>query len=432
MKKTIQLFLSISIFLLNSPQGSIAQNNDPIFTIVEEMPVFKGGEYEMDRFIKSNINCPDEAKKKAGIIYISFIIDTNGNVNNPTILKGIEKSLDEEAIRVVNKTNGMWLPGKQDGHKLNVQFNLSINFSLSPNMPKTPLVQSKILLSKYTFNPLPKVIEKTKGELSKYSYKDTYNKYGIEFLSDSSYIYYALSSSYYEISVGKYNFKKNVIVLNWDSLKTHKAVNDPQFYIKYFKHKKPESLKIIDARYERTPTALIADNTQNIEIFFTSKDIFKEGLSIDSILEINYNLSGDKIIITKESKKNIAFKIDTLWGYKLRKNNSHDIFRKVYKGTNWYNLPGLQVAQIDSLIIYILGAGKTYAYFSKNLDSQIYSLNTTGIKEAFKDNKQFAEVFVKELNKLPSYTSINEETKSFRIIEVYRKLLDTYNRNPAE
>lgn len=106
-------------------------DNSPVFTIVEEMPSFPGGENERNRFLAMNINYPQEAVLTGiqGTVYVQFIIDRNGSVTEVKVLKGIGGGCDEEAMRVV-QIMPKWKPGKQNGKNVRVIFNMPIYFRL--------------------------------------------------------------------------------------------------------------------------------------------------------------------------------------------------------------------------------------------------------------------------------------------------------------
>lgn len=102
------------------------------FTIVEEQPSFIGGETERLRFLKININYPDNAASNGiqGTVYVQFIIDSKGNITDAKILRGIGGGCDEEALRVINSMPP-WHPGKQNGKAVRVLFNMPIVFKLA-------------------------------------------------------------------------------------------------------------------------------------------------------------------------------------------------------------------------------------------------------------------------------------------------------------
>lgn len=103
------------------------QNEEGVFVVVEDRPELKGGM----QAIQNEIQYPELAKKAGieGRVFIQFIVDENGNVQNPHITRGAHKLLDQEALRVVR---GMeFEPGQQRGEAVKVQMALPITFKLS-------------------------------------------------------------------------------------------------------------------------------------------------------------------------------------------------------------------------------------------------------------------------------------------------------------
>lgn len=98
--------------------------------VCEEMPRFPGGLDAMIKFLKDNINYPEEARKNniKGKVFLRFIIDQAGDVINVEVQKGVHPLLDAEAVRVV-KMMPKWTPGKSDGKTVNVYYVLPINFN---------------------------------------------------------------------------------------------------------------------------------------------------------------------------------------------------------------------------------------------------------------------------------------------------------------
>ncbi len=107
------------------------EESKPVFTIVEEMPSFPGGETERNKFLAENIVYPQQATENGiqGTVYVSFVVDSKGNVTDVKILRGIGGGCDEEALRVV-KMMPAWHPGKQNGKLVRVLFNMPIYFKL--------------------------------------------------------------------------------------------------------------------------------------------------------------------------------------------------------------------------------------------------------------------------------------------------------------
>jgi protein TonB len=86
----------------------------------------------MSAFLAKNIEYPEQAKKEkiTGRVFVSFVVEKNGEVSNVKILRGIGGGCDEEALRVVSKMP-KWKPGKDDyGNSVRVQYNLPIKFAL--------------------------------------------------------------------------------------------------------------------------------------------------------------------------------------------------------------------------------------------------------------------------------------------------------------
>jgi protein TonB len=106
-------------------------NTDEIFTVVEQMPEFPGGEAALHDFLDKNMQYPTMAKEQGiqGKVWIGFIVDKFGNVSNVELLRGIGGGCDEEAVRVV-KMMPRWNPGKQSGRPVIVKFRFPVNFTL--------------------------------------------------------------------------------------------------------------------------------------------------------------------------------------------------------------------------------------------------------------------------------------------------------------
>ncbi|MBS1619987.1 MAG: energy transducer TonB [Bacteroidetes bacterium] len=96
------------------------------------MPEYPGGEPAMMRQITSQIDYPDDAKALdiQGRVVVGFIVDENGNVGDVRVVRGLNRSLDEESIRVVRKLQ-RFKPGSQGGKPVRVRFTLPIMYRLS-------------------------------------------------------------------------------------------------------------------------------------------------------------------------------------------------------------------------------------------------------------------------------------------------------------
>ena len=104
---------------------------DSVFVEVENTPEFPGGNDALMNFIASNVKYPQVAKENGitGKVFVQFVVSKDGSVKNVTIARGVDKLLDEEALRVI-KSLPNWTPGKNRGVAVNVQFTIPINFQL--------------------------------------------------------------------------------------------------------------------------------------------------------------------------------------------------------------------------------------------------------------------------------------------------------------
>jgi TonB family protein len=107
------------------------QQEEPLFTVVEVMPKFPGGEEARIDYLVNNINYPENARKagKQGTVYVSYVVEKDGSITDVRILRGFDKDCDAEAIRVISNMPN-WDPGLQRGKPVRVQFNMPIKFSL--------------------------------------------------------------------------------------------------------------------------------------------------------------------------------------------------------------------------------------------------------------------------------------------------------------
>ena len=114
------------------------ETTDEVFMVVEDMPLFEGCSDEtctqtkIMQFIARKTKYPPIAKENniTGKVYVSFVVDKSGKVANVKVLRGVDKYLDAEAIRVV-KTMPKFKPGKQRGKPVKVQYNVPISFTLN-------------------------------------------------------------------------------------------------------------------------------------------------------------------------------------------------------------------------------------------------------------------------------------------------------------
>ena len=108
------------------------EDDEEVFMVVENMPEFPGGTLGLMKYIQKTIKYPPIAEEYniTGKVYISFIVDKTGSVTNVKVVRGVDKNLDAEAIRVV-KSFPKYTPGTQRGNPVRVMFTIPINFTLN-------------------------------------------------------------------------------------------------------------------------------------------------------------------------------------------------------------------------------------------------------------------------------------------------------------
>jgi periplasmic protein TonB len=112
--------------------ADVTEDEDYVFSVVENQPEFPGGERGLLDWINKNIKYPVIATENnvQGRVIITFVVDRDGSVTNASILRGVDPSLDQEALRVVSGLP-KWKPGKQRGVPVRVSFVVPINFQIS-------------------------------------------------------------------------------------------------------------------------------------------------------------------------------------------------------------------------------------------------------------------------------------------------------------
>ncbi len=104
---------------------------EKVFMVVEKQPSFPGGEQARKKYLANNIEYPQLARESGiqGTVFVTFVVEKNGDITDVRVLRGIGGGCDEEAIRVV-KEMPKWEPGEQRGKPVRVQFNMPIRFTL--------------------------------------------------------------------------------------------------------------------------------------------------------------------------------------------------------------------------------------------------------------------------------------------------------------
>ena len=95
------------------------------------MPEFPGGSAELLKYLSTHIKYPTMSQEMGsqGRVIVQFVVDKDGSITNPTVVRGVDAYLEKEAIRVIS---GMpkWKPGVQNGKKVRVKYTVPVVFRL--------------------------------------------------------------------------------------------------------------------------------------------------------------------------------------------------------------------------------------------------------------------------------------------------------------
>lgn len=107
------------------------KKKEEVFTHVEQMPKFPGGDAELYKFINNNLNYPAMAIENnvQGRVVVQFVVTKDGSIGNVKVVRSVDRDLDNEAIRVCKKLP-KFIPGKQNGQPVNVWYTLPVTFKL--------------------------------------------------------------------------------------------------------------------------------------------------------------------------------------------------------------------------------------------------------------------------------------------------------------
>ena len=102
-----------------------------VFDMVERMPQFPGGQEKLNEYLSTHLQYPAEAKEKGiqGRVTMIFIVNRDGSISDAKVARGVEPSLDNEALRIINSMPH-WIPGQQGGKNVRTRYTLTLPFRL--------------------------------------------------------------------------------------------------------------------------------------------------------------------------------------------------------------------------------------------------------------------------------------------------------------
>ena len=114
-----------------TPEKEVVSKNEHIFTVIEQMPQFPGGEKELMNFISTNLVYPGRALRDGiqGKVICRFVVTKTGRVESPEVVRSLDPACDKEAIRVL-KSLPWFIPGRQNGVNVSVWYTVPITFKL--------------------------------------------------------------------------------------------------------------------------------------------------------------------------------------------------------------------------------------------------------------------------------------------------------------
>ena len=118
--------------VIEEPKEEVKQEvTQKIFDVVEQQPSFPGGQTALLQWLQRNIHYPPVAEENGiqGRVVVSFVVEPDGSITNVQVVRGVDPSLDKEAVRVT-KAMPKWQPGKQNGQAVRVKYNLPVQFRL--------------------------------------------------------------------------------------------------------------------------------------------------------------------------------------------------------------------------------------------------------------------------------------------------------------
>ena len=136
LRETAEQTLTSSVPATRSNDGTTVpttrSSNEPAFVVVEEMPMFPGGDAELLKYITENVRYPEMAMKNniQGRVFVQFVVTSKGTIGEIRVLRGVDPELDAEAVRVIS-TLPTFSPGKQGGVPVAVWYMTPITFQLN-------------------------------------------------------------------------------------------------------------------------------------------------------------------------------------------------------------------------------------------------------------------------------------------------------------
>lgn len=148
--------VSIQAFLQNpnEPYTIVMQrkSSSRIYASAEQMPQYPGGMKAFQNYLKRNLKYPPQAKRDSieGVVAIQFVVERNGRITSPVIVRSLEPSMDTVALNVI-RNMPRWIPAKDHGTIVRCKYSVPVQFKIErpkPVQPKPLLANKDSILHK--------------------------------------------------------------------------------------------------------------------------------------------------------------------------------------------------------------------------------------------------------------------------------------------
>jgi len=130
---TLIILLFGLLLPLSAQEESSGEIEGKVYDVVDKKPSLEGFKRNYEKYIRKALVYPEDAfiKRVEGKVYVSFVVDRNGEVKDVFISRSSSNLLNAEAVRVIQKTSGRWKPGMVDKQPVNTRMVLPVDFRMT-------------------------------------------------------------------------------------------------------------------------------------------------------------------------------------------------------------------------------------------------------------------------------------------------------------
>ncbi|MBN8692364.1 MAG: hypothetical protein J0L69_04160 [Bacteroidetes bacterium] len=243
--------------------------------------------------------------------------------------------------------------------------------------------------------------------------------------NDGLFRFYQASPAGYRVCMGYYKKTEKLLNLAADSLMSYKLINDTNLCTTFFRFKRPQVFIPQPEIYYFTSKGIESQTIKfdKIEVLI-STDLKSKNVILDSLISIqflNFPFKQEQIVLKRLGHSDLIFKKDSIWGFRLYKNGDFTTYRIDPIGLKWNVFPGMRVEQVvEGFVVYSIESTSKdrYYYFSKELDTPAFVMNSDNIKKEY----EYLPCFTAKVKKSPfplNHGQINEKTKNLKITDLY-------------